>query len=421
MILKFRNISEEFRSIVKNFSYLSILQVVNMLLPMLLYGYLLRVLGNELFGKIIYIRSIVFIFGSLVKYGFDPYGAREVAYHRDNIDQVYEITVSIITGKLFLGIIATILYYCFVTYFCPNEWSSLYWLSFLMIFQDLFFPRWFYMGIEDMKYITYIMGGLKIVTTCLIFFTVSIKSDYLYIPLINGVGAFISGLFSCLLVFHKLNKSYQFPSFNLVKVHLVKSASIFLSEVMIVARDNFNVVFIGMMLSSSDVTFYDLCNKLINLSKVPFSMFNDAIYPTLVHSRSQNKFWFYFKWGIIAMLLVVLVLNLFSHQVISLFLGDHSSEIINLLHLNSLIIPFNIFSMMLGTFLLVFGYYNKYSISVVSSVLVYLFGLLLCVIKVMPTTLISIVMISISASVFEMIVRAFFVRNKPKLVNKTRL
>lgn len=413
MDLKFRNISSEFSSIVKNFSYLSILQLVNMLLPMLLYGYLIRVIGDELFGKIIYIRSIVLLFSAIVKFGFDPYGSREIAYHRSNSDKVYEITVSIITGKFFLGIITTLLYYCFVTCFCPAEWSSLYWLSFLMVFLDLFFPRWFYMGIEDMKYITFIMGGLKIVTSILIFLIIKSKDDYLYVPLINGIGAFISGLISCILVFKKLERCYVFPKFSLVKKHVVKSASIFFSEIMIVARDNFNVVFIGTMLSSSEVAYYDLCNKIISMLRIPFSMFNDAITPSIANSKSQSKFWFCFKVAVIFMLLAVVSLNFIAKDIVTLFMGSCTIDIINLLRFNSSILPFNVLSMLLGTFLLVFGYYKKYSISVILSVSVYLSGLFLCSIKLIPTTLYIIVFISVLSSAVEMIVRLIFVfKNK---------
>ena len=47
------------KTILANFSYLSLLQVFAILFPLLTYPYLLRVIGLELYGVIIFAQSII--------------------------------------------------------------------------------------------------------------------------------------------------------------------------------------------------------------------------------------------------------------------------------------------------------------------------------------------------------------------------
>ena len=47
------------KTVLANFSYLSILQVFTILFPLLTYPYLLRVIGLELYGVIIFAQAII--------------------------------------------------------------------------------------------------------------------------------------------------------------------------------------------------------------------------------------------------------------------------------------------------------------------------------------------------------------------------
>ena len=47
------------KTVLANFSYLSILQVFTILFPLLTYPYLLRVIGLELYGVIVFAQAII--------------------------------------------------------------------------------------------------------------------------------------------------------------------------------------------------------------------------------------------------------------------------------------------------------------------------------------------------------------------------
>lgn len=57
--------------IVKNFSFLSLLQIFNIIAPLITYPYLIRVLGSENYGLIIYVQSLVIFLAIFVGFGFN--------------------------------------------------------------------------------------------------------------------------------------------------------------------------------------------------------------------------------------------------------------------------------------------------------------------------------------------------------------
>ena len=59
------------KTIVENFGYLSILQVFSTLIPLISYPYLVKVLGSELYGLVIFAQTVSIILSNIVDYGFN--------------------------------------------------------------------------------------------------------------------------------------------------------------------------------------------------------------------------------------------------------------------------------------------------------------------------------------------------------------
>ena len=67
------------KTILANFSYLSLLQEFAILFPLLTYPYLLQIIGLELYGVIIFAQSIINYVSLVINFGFYLTEARTVA------------------------------------------------------------------------------------------------------------------------------------------------------------------------------------------------------------------------------------------------------------------------------------------------------------------------------------------------------
>ena len=98
-ILRLKNILKNHSTILQNLSYISVLHLFNMLIPLLSYPYLIRVLGKETYGIIIFAQAIVGYFVILIGFGFNISATKEISINRDDKKKVSEIVSSVLIIK----------------------------------------------------------------------------------------------------------------------------------------------------------------------------------------------------------------------------------------------------------------------------------------------------------------------------------
>ena len=79
------------RSIIESFLSLSILNGLNLLLPLVTLPYLLRVIGPEKYGIYSFVYVIIQYLLLLSSYGFNFSATKQVSQYRDNINEVSRI------------------------------------------------------------------------------------------------------------------------------------------------------------------------------------------------------------------------------------------------------------------------------------------------------------------------------------------
>ena len=87
------------RLLIENIASLSILQWVNYIVPLFLIPFLVRSLGIELFGLVMFAQSLSTIFIIFSDFGFTITGTRKVSIISKNKKQVSEIFWSLTTIK----------------------------------------------------------------------------------------------------------------------------------------------------------------------------------------------------------------------------------------------------------------------------------------------------------------------------------
>ena len=201
------------KTVLANFSYLSILQVFTILFPLLTYPYLLRVIGLELYGVIVFAQSIIIYISLVINFGFNMSSAKEVAIHKEDKEKLSRIVSTTYISKFILWVICGVGYLAVITTFdFFRKYYWVYFLSYLLTFNELLLPTWFFQGIEKMKYITIVNVSSRLVFVAAIFLFVREKSDYLYVPLLNGIGAIVAGLLALYIVFKKEGVQFQLSS-----------------------------------------------------------------------------------------------------------------------------------------------------------------------------------------------------------------
>lgn len=320
---KFQSLFAKHKTFIQNYSYLSILQVFNLLLPLITYPYLIRVLGEDIYGLVVFAQAISIFFSIFIDFGFNITATKQVSINRDNKVRLSEIVSSVIIIKIILGLISFVILVGLV-FFIPelSKHKLLYIFAFTVCLNDLFFSQWFFQGIEEMKYITIVSVISRSVFAFLIFIMVQDKSDYLLVPLITGVGAFLNVLASVFIIFKIKAIKFILPQKKVIRLYFNEALPLFWSRLISKVKDQSNTVFIGSSIGMTEVAYYDLANKLVNIVNSFIETVTIAIFPKLSHSKDVKATRDFFKITLLLEFLAYVMFLLVGKYIVLIIGGE---------------------------------------------------------------------------------------------------
>ena len=340
-----------------NLSYLGVLQGFNIILPLVSYPYLIKTLGDETYGMIVFVQSIVGFFVLFVGFGLGLYGSIEVSRNRENKDKLGEILSSIYLIKILLIVISFLVLLILVELSSDyREIRMLFYLSMWMCFYDAFFPGWYFQGIEKMKWITIISVLTRSIFTVSIFYIIEESSDYLLYPLANGVAALISILVS----FYVIHKRHKVPlmwvSSSVIILTVKKSSKIFAANIATTASVSLSKVFVGSSFGYADLALYDLGEKILNIFRTPQNILSQVILPRLSESNSVQEALFFRNRLLYFSVILTVFSLLMMEEIVNFLAADQMMSGINLIMLFMLYLPFSSLHGFYGVlFLIPFG------------------------------------------------------------------
>ncbi|MGV8092812.1 MAG: oligosaccharide flippase family protein [Mangrovibacterium sp.] len=281
-VLYFKEKAGVHKTLIENFSYLSALQVFNLILPLITYPYLIRVLGKETYGLVVFAQAVTGYLRIAVEFGFNISATKAISIYRNDRQKLSEIVSSVLLIKTILfALTFAVLLLLFL--FIPQirAYKLLFVLTMWVCLYEVIFPSWYFQGIEKMKYITYVTLVSRLIFLGLIFILIHSPSDYLLFPAINGIGAVIAGCISLYLVFFKHKLTFIFRPVAELKRYFSESVPIFISNLSVQIYLSTNKILVGIFLGLSDVAYYDLGEKLLNLFKVPVHILSQVLFPKM--------------------------------------------------------------------------------------------------------------------------------------------
>jgi PST family polysaccharide transporter len=358
---------EDFKTILNNFFSLTLLKVLTYILPLITFPYLIRVLGVEKFGLIMFAQATMYYFEIVVDFGFNLSATREVALNAKKVNKLNEIISAVFSIKCFLLIISFLILFIVLSIFDRfTDDYLIYYYSFLKVIAITFFPVWFFQGIEKMKYVTCINIISKSIYTILIFVFIQTESDYLLVPLINGFGFFIGSLLALYYVFKHFKHVFVFNSFAIIKQHFIDSSMFFLSRVSVSLYTSSNTFVLGLVASNLTVGYYAIAEKLYMVIRQLYQPIVQVIYPYI--SKSKNLVFFKKLYPVVVLLnfIGVYILWVFAPELIYLVSKEYFLESIKvfriLLVVSCIVVP----SILIGyPFLAALGFKNEANYSTI--------------------------------------------------------
>lgn len=341
---RIKQVIKQNEQLVRNVSWLSVLQIANYLIPLILVPYLVRVLGLELYGRITYAQNIISYFTLIVNFGFEYSATRQVALYKNNNSRLRQIFWSVLIQKallLLVSFLGLMILYLFFDKIYDN--LCLYVCVFLLNIGFVLFPTWFYQGIEDMKKMAIFHFIIKLLGLILVFLFVRSTADYLYYPLLTSLSYV---LFGGWILFYTVRKYKLFcPKIDrFVFMDTAKgSFPVFLNNVFVAIYTVSNITIFGLYYTESEVGIYNGAYRIIMAILMVSSMpINMALYPKISTAfiRSKKEGVTFLKKALRIVVPISLLLSLgtllMSKVLVFILLGDEFVASVNVLRILSI-------------------------------------------------------------------------------------
>lgn len=351
------------KPVLSNFSYLTILQLFSLLFPFITYPYVIRIVGLEKYGVIVFAASIVTYISLFINFGFNITATRDVAFNINEKKKVSEIVSSIYINKFLIWLFGLLIYQSII-YYLPLSKNDyiIYLLSYFLTFNELLFPSWFFQAIERMRYITIINISVRLIFVLAIFVFIKRQDDYIFIPLLNSIGALLGGVIGSILVFKKEKVKFELQTPSTLIAYFKTASPVFISSLSVQVYLYINKIIVGAWLGMSQVAIYDLGEKIAGLLRIPIGIISQATFPKI--SREKNIGYINRVMWLCTLLTIFIYLVLFvlAKYIVLFFLGNEIYEavlVIRILSLSAIFASMNVY--LGGNRMIPLGYEFLYS------------------------------------------------------------
>ncbi len=314
------------KRVLSNFTWLTTLQVVEKIVPLITIPYLLRTIGIEKWGLVTFAMSFIQYFATFVDYGFNVTGVREVSLNQDNKNILNTIFSTIMSVKLIFTVISFLFFLLLVIFIHKFSQEKLVFIfTFGLVIGQALFPLWFFQGMEKMKFSTILSSIAKLIFLILIFVFIKNEKDYVLVPLLNSLGIIVSGIIGLVIVFNIFKIKFNLPEFNSLIKAIKDGGKVFISNLFISFYTNTRVFALGLFSNNTIVGYYGIAEKIAFYLGMPFGLFAQAMYPRLanLYGNSKERFLKLIKYlNILAFFvgIFILILGLLFSQLIVYFL-----------------------------------------------------------------------------------------------------
>ena len=280
MFSSLKSTFNQYKNIIKNSLFLSIVDGVKMLLPFIAMPYIIRVCGVENFGRIIFAQTVIGYFTIAVNFGLNIFTVKEVANNLDNRQKLSCITSTFIALRLLLVLLCFIVL-CLLLTFVPffQQFKLLLLFAFVASVAEIFNMTAFFQGMEKMHNIAVLQLIAVVFYIVTLFVFVREAASYELIPLLQALGLLIAAMLGVVMLYLKYKIKFVLPGIGDICTMAKSSFPFAMSRIAIIINTNTAKFFTGLSLGMHDLAVLDIVQKISGAAMIPANIIDQAIYP----------------------------------------------------------------------------------------------------------------------------------------------
>lgn len=280
-------------SIVKNSLYKGLLNVFNMVIPIIVTPYIYRVLSPTTMGEYDYASTIYSYFNLLGLLGILTYGIRELSRNRDNQDYVKRTYSTLFSIGIISNFICFIIFALF-SYVAFHDNSSMFILLIILslnLISNFFNTEWINEAFEDFKFIAIKTAIIRLLYVVSIFIFIKSSEDIWIYALIVTTSNFLNYIIS----FFYSQKYTKFSVFSFsFELKTIKKILPFLFFILLLENSGMlytylDRIMLGVYSSPEDVAYYSVGQRIMEICRALLITITYVSLPRLSYYLGKNN------------------------------------------------------------------------------------------------------------------------------------
>lgn len=275
------------KKVIGNTAMLYLMTIAKMVFPLLTLPYLTRVLSEESYGFVSYVKSCMTYIQLIIDFGFILSSVKDIVKANGDKEKIGTITGNTFLAKFMLALLSGVVLVVMCLTIKILQMNILFViLSFFAVATSLFLADFLFRGIEKMQYITIIYVISKGVSVALTFVFVHGDESLLWIPILDILTNVIAVAIT-LIILKRLKIKIKISNIKDCFLMIKDSFFYFLSSVATTAFSALNTLLIGIFITDlTQVAYWSLCLSMISAIQSLYAPICNGIYPHMIKEKN---------------------------------------------------------------------------------------------------------------------------------------
>lgn len=315
----------------KNTIFKSLLNVVNIVVPLIIGPYIMRLLDVDLYGTYNRVLSEFQIFMVFAAFGVYTLGVREISKVRDDEKKVSKLFTNLFVISLMSNLLIMVIYILYAILTSSGTAQMIYFVFNIQIIANVFYVEFVNEALENYKFITIKSIIVKIIYLISILLFIKNPDDVVIYAIVVSATIFLNNIIS--FIYAKSKIKFDFSNLKFKKYIKPLLAVLVISNVELL-YGQLDRVLLGRFVSDVSVTVYYTAYYLVStLASIPYSIINVSI-PRLSYilkNETQEKYEEKLANSISSLLFIIVPMCLgvfvLSKEIVILYAGEKYTNI----------------------------------------------------------------------------------------------
>ncbi len=280
-------INQDEKKTAKNTVMLYIMAFAKLILPLLTLPYLTRVLSEESYGLVTYVKACMTYMQLIIDFGFILSSVKDIVNANDNKDEIGYIVGHTYVAKTILvgfAFVAMSVMCITIPILRGNILFSM--LYFISIALTAYIADFLFRGMEKMHIITIIFLITKSISTAATFVFVHGDTDLLIVPILEIVANLIT-VFLGFLFGKSFGIRIRVRNIRACFAMLKDSFNYFMSSMATTVFSALNTILIGIVITDlNQVAYWGVCTQIISAIQGLYAPITNGVYPHMIRQKS---------------------------------------------------------------------------------------------------------------------------------------